>query len=681
MKRKQFEEYKRSGTANNITVGVLAVLGLICGAKSFTGTQITLVEYCFKPNNSPKFCTDGKRYVMPELEFNAEKFSPSNPEFQREGNFLPAKATRLRTIPPSNPNKPIWGLAATVLMGGAYGLSKARERRLVQLLPQYREEVRTSWLITKLREALRLHKEAYSAQVDYEFHRWLEDRRARGAQLAAMSPQELAVYQQQVRLMAEASAQRQLQQTMGKPAGALPGQSMQDVARGDDKITGTDQQAIATPASGIAPPVEDITPSNEPKISPTVGGTRELDHSSENIGKAILDSVITSRLSTLIVGGTGAGKSVTQSYILTNILRRYSDAEVWVIAQKNDSFCGLDKKGRVVLFDSLDPAAALSVIDHVHSIYDKRRRLPEHSRWDLSPVRLILADWLSINQALDEAKNEEPVKSSKYLTKLSDIIYNGRELNVSLRVDLQSFNLAAIGLKADRNSRKNFNLIGLGNYSVDEFGGINESYGVLANMVGNKDMVPDEEERAALLVVFKSLKPISRANQRPIIFTTLEPARVALLPDLTAYKPGQQQLTKLDTVSPDYLETLLQLEFEIEPKTGDGATPPGGIERERTGESDAGGGRSDRPNEHPELEPSELPSELLNQPTDEDASLNTTQFYTPLKLNREQVLELINRLKPELNQTEIIERLWQCKKGGSAAWKQAYAQFKELMGE
>jgi hypothetical protein len=61
-------------------------------------------------------------------------------------------------------------------------------------------------------------------------------------------------------------------------------------------------------------------------------------------------------------------------------------------------------------------------------------------------------------------KNEEDesVRASKYLTKLADIIYNGRELNVCLLVDLQSYNLAAVGLKADRNSRKNFNLMGWG---------------------------------------------------------------------------------------------------------------------------------------------------------------------------------------------------------------------------
>jgi hypothetical protein len=179
-------------------------------------------------------------------------------------------------------------------------------------------------------------------------------------------------------------------------------------------------------------------------------------------------------------------------------------------------------------------------------------------------VRLILADWLSINQALEELKNEELVKSSKYLTKLADIIYNGRELNVCLVVDLQSFNLAAIGMKADRNSRKNFNLVGLGNYSVDEFGSINESYGVLSNMIGNKDMVADEDERSALLATFKELKPISKDNQRPIIFTTLEPSRVALLPDLRHYKPGQSVGIKLEGYTPEYLNRIFSLEFDID---------------------------------------------------------------------------------------------------------------------
>jgi hypothetical protein len=58
--------------------------------------------------------------------------------------------------------------------------------------------------------------------------------------------------------------------------------------------------------------------------------------------------------------------------------------------------------------------------------------------------------------------------------------------------------------------------------------------------------------------------------------------------------------------------------------------------------------------------------------------MNDVLVITPLNLTRDQCRELINQLRTELNQTEIIERLWQCKKGGSAAWKEAYAQFKEI---
>jgi len=141
-------------------------------------------------------------------------------------------------------------------------------------------------------------------------------------------------------------------------------------------------------------------------------------------------------------------------------------------------------------------------------------------------------------------KSDEWVKASKYLTKLADIIYNGRELNVCLLVDLQSYNLAAVGLKADRNSRKNFNLIGLGNYSIDELGMVNESYGVLVNLIGDRYIVADESERTALIATFKQLQPISKANCRPIIFSGLSPARLALLPDLRKYKTNSVAASK-----------------------------------------------------------------------------------------------------------------------------------------
>jgi hypothetical protein len=76
-------------------------------------------------------------------------------------------------------------------------------------------------------------------------------------------------------------------------------------------------------------------------------------------------------------------------------------------------------------------------------------------------------------------------------------------------------------------------------------------------------------------------------------------------------------------------------------------------------------------------EPSEPTSEPPN-PSPDETSGDTEPKYTPLLLNRTQALNLIKSLRGELNQTQIIERLWACKKGGSEAWKAAYAQFREL---
>jgi hypothetical protein len=84
-------------------------------------------------------------------------------------------------------------------------------------------------------------------------------------------------------------------------------------------------------------------------------------------------------------------------------------------------------------------------------------------------------------------------------------------------------------------------------------------------------------------------------------------------------------------------------------------------------------------------------SEQLNQPADKDCTdlEDGSQFssepgyerFTPLNLSKEQVQALIQTLNSFLNQTQIIERLWQVRKGGSAAWKEAYQQFRQLTGD
>jgi galactokinase/mevalonate kinase-like predicted kinase len=79
-------------------------------------------------------------------------------------------------------------------------------------------------------------------------------------------------------------------------------------------------------------------------------------------------------------------------------------------------------------------------------------------------------------------------------------------------------------------------------------------------------------------------------------------------------------------------------------------------------------------------EPSEPEAEPLNQPQD-NASPEDEERFTSLNLTKNQAIEVIQKLRSELNQTQTIEKLWECKKGGSEAWKQAYAQFKNLTEE
>ncbi|MDZ8034965.1 hypothetical protein [Nostoc sp. DedSLP04] len=531
MKRKQFEDYLRSGTANNITVGLLATIGLICGAKSFTGTQISLVEYCFipstltKPVNRQRYCTPNKRYIMPESEFYAEAYAPANPEFQRD-NFLPTKATRLRIIPPSNPDKSLWGLASVVATGSAFALSKAREWRLLQLMPSVREEIRSNWLIAKLRSGLRLHKESYTAQLDYEFHQWTENRRVRTAQLSQMTPQELAIFQEQVRLRAEAEARVQLQQATGQPAGALPGQSMQDIARGDNKVTGEEQQTLQQNTTFCLDP-------------------------SESLALNTLQALARADSSTALVAAPGSGKSVTLNYLIQKILADSPRADIWVISAKNDSFCGLREKGRVIVFDGENPDLAKEVIDRFYTDYKKRKQLPESKRDSLPPLILILDDWLVIADQLSKHYSDW-----NYGGKLLDVLLIGREFNTKFIASLQSFNLAALGIeKMDAQTRLCLNLLLLGNRYIKN-GREQESYGVLELILNRGDIIPGKLEREQIKSKYLSVKTVSYQNLRPVMIASVGGFVVALMPNLS-------NQAKSITDDQEYLSRVYELEFNV----------------------------------------------------------------------------------------------------------------------
>jgi hypothetical protein len=81
-------------------------------------------------------------------------------------------------------------------------------------------------------------------------------------------------------------------------------------------------------------------------------------------------------------------------------------------------------------------------------------------------------------------------------------------------------------------------------------------------------------------------------------------------------------------------------------------------------------------------EPVEPSVQTVNPPEDNTLTADEETF-TSLNLTRNQAIELIQKLRSELNlnQKQIIEKLWACTKGAGADWKRGRAQFKELTGE
>ncbi|MEG4501905.1 hypothetical protein QUB05_32605 [Microcoleus sp. F10-C6] len=79
-------------------------------------------------------------------------------------------------------------------------------------------------------------------------------------------------------------------------------------------------------------------------------------------------------------------------------------------------------------------------------------------------------------------------------------------------------------------------------------------------------------------------------------------------------------------------------------------------------------------------EPTVQAVQAVNQPEDKALTVEEERF-TSLNLTREQALALVKKLRTELNQTQTIEKLWECKKGGTEAWKRAHAEYKRLIGE
>jgi hypothetical protein len=639
-------QIKKEGRLNNIVVGGLLASGAIAFGVSCYGRQVDLIEYCFKPNNSPQFCTPDKRYLMPAPDFTRISDDPLNDE----DRIIAHKATRLRILPATNSYKWLWGSVSAGFIGTAYGLSKARERKLIEYLPQYRETVKQSWVMTKLanwQQERRVmldafntdRKRQYAADLDFQLWQFGADRAARSKQLSMLSPEEIAIFQEQARAQALAQAQQQIQQATGQPIAQLSGQSLDEVIDPSDKVEGGEvKEAIAPTAS---------------------------DQFSEyrRIGRSIIKSMVVSDKSLLIASGTGTGKSTTEQYFLQQFVSRYPQSEIYALLNKNDDFFGV-RRDRLVVFspealldmpsDKEERAALLKRLlapfYTVYGIFLTRKQKPASERKRLKesqPVRLVLGDWYGTYQELLARLTKDEL--SGVLSMIRQIITIGRDMGVGLVVDTQSANLDSLGLANDASIRQSLDIFSQG-FIYYQDGEEKGELQTIRLMFSNKSIC-SPEDREAIALSYNALADGIKNGQlkTPIIFTSVgSRPRLGIVPELTE---GVATTTNIDwqDVARRLDAQYLRSEFMVQP-----------IE---------------------ESSPSEPLPEPLNQRPDEDYSENISRF-TPLSLTREQVLELIKQLRTtELNQTQIIERLWQVKKGGSAAWKEAREQFRQLISE
>jgi hypothetical protein len=138
------EVFKKQNQAVIILSGLLAMTGTGMMVVSSSGTKYDVIEYCFKPKNSKKFCTDDKKYITPKGMYEQERYMPANPQYQGDELFIISdKLTRLRDIPASNPYAINQGIGGLVIFVATTFLIKARAKRYKREFSVFYEELKT----------------------------------------------------------------------------------------------------------------------------------------------------------------------------------------------------------------------------------------------------------------------------------------------------------------------------------------------------------------------------------------------------------------------------------------------------------------------------------------------------------------------------------------------------------
>jgi hypothetical protein len=363
------------------------------------------------------------------------------------------------------------------------------------------------------------------------------------------------------------------------------------------------------------------------------------------------DRIVDETKGLMIIGDMGAAKTCVAQYIAN----------------------GFNGYG-IIIFDphgKTDWGSAY-VISKMGAIYEQMRILLDLlENGDETPLLIICDEWLEIR---GDRRNK---KGSEYSGLADDFIRlfstKPRKFNKLAAFVLHSPNVEAAGV--DSFLRENYLKVYLGRLAKKEFPQIQDC--------AYPCVVEDEQQVHPTHGHHSEFKPKGKVPRN------LEPLESAPIKIPLAYMDGAEvkvcnrgwsdgQLLLDITNIRNQLEMLFDKpEPEVEPDSSATENPEPEVEPDSSA------------TENPE--PLNHEPEPLNQPADEGStnlddgsefsSGSGSKRFTPLNLTKEQVRALVESLNDELNQTQIIERLWQVKKGGSAAWKEAREQFRQLMGE
>ena len=281
----------------------------------------------------------------------------------------------------------------------------------------------------------------------------------------------------------------------------------------------------------------------------------------------ILNSLAGIQTSIFMAAPTRAGKTYTLYKWLKDTLFTFSKADIYVISQKKESYCGLDEKGRVDIFDPMNPMESLANLVKVYEILQKRKGSKfEDGMYDNLPVKLILEDWFASLEILQQKSNSKIWDWARPM--LSMIVTVGGQYNVGYYICTQTFNIEGSGV-SDSNIRLNLALIAQGLVRTNNKGQQQGNYGVLQQMIGNPSIVPDKKDRDRLSEQLRFLIEASEKEQTPIIFSAIGEPILGLMPHIqrninsnTVELPNDNPF-KLTADDRTYEQKLWDMEFNL----------------------------------------------------------------------------------------------------------------------